>query len=111
MKWFDTKIINQMRQEIGSANENEVFFSGTLDKDHLIDVRVVARGNRNSVPAVVRPVSGKRIVVFHNHPSGDLTPSGADITVASHLSREGIGFAIINNDVTQCYVEIGRAHV
>ena len=109
MKWFDTKIINQMRQEIGSANENEVFFSGTLDKDHLIDVRVVARGNRNSVPAVVRPVSGKRIVVFHNHPSGDLTPSGADITVASHLSREGIGFAIINNDVTQCYVVVEPA--
>jgi ATP-dependent DNA helicase DinG len=110
-KWFSTEIAEIMRKEIGVANENEVFFSATLDQGSLIDVAVVARGNRSSVPAVVRPVQGKRLVVIHNHPSGDVTPSGADITVASRLSRDGIGFAIINNEVTTCYVVVEPAEL
>ncbi len=37
-------------------------------------------------------------MALHNHPGGDLEPSGADIDVASELGNRGVGFAIIDND-------------
>ena len=107
--WLDDDVARQMRKEIGAANGNEVFFCGILEGGLLREVRVLARGNRDRVPALVRPEPGKSLLVIHNHPSGDLTPSGADITVASRLAREGIGFAIVNNPVSECYVVVEPA--
>lgn len=42
--------------------------------------------------------------MVHNHPSGGLEPSEADIGVASHLYELGIGSAITNNAATDLYV-------
>jgi ATP-dependent DNA helicase DinG len=105
-KWFSPKISEEMRREIAVASGNEVFFCAYLEEGRLARVKVLAKGNRESVPAVVRPEPGKTMLVLHNHPSGDLTPSGADITVASRLAREGIGFAIVDNQVSDCYVVV-----
>lgn len=108
-KWFSQEISQEMRREIAAAGNNEVFFCAELAQGEFVSLRVMAKGNKESVPAVVQPEQGKRMVVLHNHPSGDLTPSGADITVASRLAREGIGFAIINNQVTECYIVVDPA--
>jgi ATP-dependent DNA helicase DinG len=103
-KWFSPAAVRLLRQEIEAANNNEVLFTAILEKDMLKDIEVLARGNSTMVPAAVHPQPGKCLLVIHNHPSGDLTPSGADISVASRLSREGIGFAIIDNKVSESYV-------
>lgn len=103
-KWFSPAAARLMRQEIAEANNNEVFFCATLREDVLTDIQVMARGNQSSVPAPVQAQPGKCLVVIHNHPSGDLTPSGADITAASRLAREGIGFAIVDNSVSEAYI-------
>lgn len=108
-EWFPEIIIEQLRREIASANNNEVFFCADMENGRISRISVMAKGNSNSVPAVVRPEMGKRLLVIHNHPSGDLTPSGADITAASRLARDGIGFAIVNNDVTDCYTVVAPA--
>jgi ATP-dependent DNA helicase DinG len=42
-------------------------------------------------------------VVIHNHPSGQLTPSHADVEIASLLGNQGVGFYIVDNDVSRCY--------
>ncbi|HTY20097.1 MAG TPA: helicase C-terminal domain-containing protein, partial [Geobacteraceae bacterium] len=42
-------------------------------------------------------------VVIHNHPSGLLTPSQADLDVASILGNQGVGFYIIDNLAENCY--------
>lgn len=102
--WFPEAIARQMQREISAAENNEVFFCGEFKQGSIVQVKVMARGNQTSVPAVVHPEQGKCLVVIHNHPSGDLTPSGADITAASRLAREGVGFAIVNNSVSQCYI-------
>ena len=81
-----------------------MLFSAILEGDALKDIKVLARGNSTMVPAAVHAQPGKCMLVIHNHPSGDVTPSGADITVASRLAREGIGFAIINNSVSEAYI-------
>jgi proteasome lid subunit RPN8/RPN11 len=40
-------------------------------------------------------------LVLHNHPSGDLTPSDADLAVAAELYAAGLGLAIVDNDATR----------
>lgn len=45
-------------------------------------------------------------MVLHNHPSGLLEPSGADLAVAVRLHDNGVGFGIINNDATSLYVVV-----
>lgn len=93
-----------LRAAIADAGGNEIFALGTLDGDACIDsVRVLARGNRHAAPALVR-VARPGEVVVHNHPSGALTPSDADIQVASLLGNEGVGSYIVDNRVSDVYV-------
>ena len=92
-----------MRHEISSAAGNEVFFIGRTNVDGIVyEAETIARGNKVAVPAIItRAASGD--VVIHNHPSGDLTPSSADMDIASVTGNQGIGFTIINNDCTRSY--------
>ncbi|HCX77805.1 MAG TPA: helicase, partial [Firmicutes bacterium] len=103
-KWFSPAAARLMRQEIAAANNNEVFFRATLRENVMTDIQVMSRGNQDSVPTVVQAKPGLCLMVIHNHPSGDLTPSGGDITAASRLAREGIGFAIVDNSVSEAYI-------
>jgi ATP-dependent DNA helicase DinG len=50
-------------------------------------------------------------MLLHNHPSGELEPSQADLSVAARLHDAGVGFGIVSNDATEVYVvvEIPRA--
>ena len=64
---------------------------------------VGARGNEVSVPALT-PYLETSDVVLHNHPSGNLTPSGADLGIASFLGNRGVGFYIVDNAVEDIYV-------
>ncbi len=93
-----------MRAEIAGAGGNEVLFVGLIEPGSLkvIAVKAAARGTREMVPALA-PHMTRGDVVIHNHPSGILMPSGADLGVANPLGQQGIGFWIVNNAVTDCY--------
>jgi ATP-dependent DNA helicase DinG len=101
--YFTDDALLLMRHEIGEASGNEVFFIGRTNLDGIVcEVEAIARGTKTAVPAILaRAACGD--VVVHNHPSGDLTPSGADMEIASVAGNQGIGFAIINNDCSRCY--------
>ncbi|MFO8065037.1 MAG: helicase C-terminal domain-containing protein, partial [Spirochaetia bacterium] len=43
-------------------------------------------------------------VIVHNHPGGRLSPSRADLDVASNLAAQGIGSFIVDNEVDELYV-------
>jgi ATP-dependent DNA helicase DinG len=45
-------------------------------------------------------------ILLHNHPSGVLEPSAADLNVAAHLHDAGVGFGILNNDASELYVVV-----
>ena len=62
----------------------------------MATITVGARGTSQSVPAL-RPYLEAGDVVIHNHPSGILEPSEADLQIASRLGGEGIGFYIVDN--------------
>lgn len=93
-----------MRRQIKDADGNEVFFTGTINESGvIISVTAAARGNSNSVPLNYSEAR-KCSVLIHNHPSGVLYPSQADLNVASDCSENAQGFYIVNNSVTEVYV-------
>ncbi len=97
------EVILGMRRAINDSEGQEVLFTGELNEEGLVAaVEVAARGNDSAAPALY-PFMLESEVVIHNHPSGVLKPSGADLGIASTLGNQGIGFYIVNNSVTKIY--------
>jgi ATP-dependent DNA helicase DinG len=92
--------------EIAAARGREVSFVARLDGGGtIVEARVVARGTVDAVLAL--PGTAQRgEMLLHNHPSGVLEPSGADLSVAARLHDDGVGFGIVNNDATDLYVVV-----
>ncbi|MGH7884523.1 MAG: helicase C-terminal domain-containing protein [Thermodesulfobacteriota bacterium] len=91
---------------IKESCDNEVFFVGTLNEKSLVnDIQIIARGNKFSVPAILDSAKNGQVVI-HNHPSGNLQPSDQDINAASIFGNKGVGFYIIDNEVSNIYVVV-----
>jgi ATP-dependent DNA helicase DinG len=77
-----------------------------VDRDSVITAaRVVARGTVDMVLALPG-VAQRGDMFLHNHPSGRLDPSMADLNVAARLHDGGVGFGIIDNQATELYVVV-----
>jgi len=81
-------------------------------RKRILGHNLVALGSLDTCPvvplSVFRPVivaAGSSVVLIHNHPSGDPTPSDADIKVTRDLIRAG---QLLKIDVVD-HVIIGRA--
>ena len=95
-----------LRAEIEAAQGREVSFVARPDgTGRIVEARVAARGTVDAVLALPG-IAERGDMLLHNHPSGVLEPSGADLAVAARLHDGGVGFAIVNNDVTHCYVVV-----
>ncbi|HEY7192703.1 MAG TPA: helicase C-terminal domain-containing protein [Gemmatimonadales bacterium] len=95
-----------LQEEIAAAHGREVSFVARADANGtLTDARVVARGTIDAVLALPG-VAQRGDMLIHNHPSGFLEPSGADLHVAARLHDEGVGFGIVDNDVATLYVVV-----
>lgn len=95
-----------IRDAIAEAGGNEVFFLGATGHDRkVVSASVVARGDDSAVPAIAMGASVGDVVI-HNHPSGLLTPSGADLGIAAMLGSRGVGFLIVNNSATEVYAVV-----
>ena len=115
-KYFTQSIITAMRRDIQEADGSEVSWLGTLNADgRVISIKTGARGNdgmvlvnsalaNREVEENAAASSGSSHVVIHNHPSGVLKPSEADLNVASSYMEMGIGSYIVNNSVSDLYV-------
>jgi ATP-dependent DNA helicase DinG len=77
-----------------------------VDRDgEITGAQVVARGTVDMVLALpARAARGQ--MLLHNHPSGILEPSAADLNVAASLHDAGVGFGILNNQATELYVVV-----
>ncbi|MDE2979997.1 MAG: helicase [Gemmatimonadota bacterium] len=95
-----------IRDEVARAGGREVTFLAEVTRERVVaNPRCVARGNRSAVLAVARhaPEGG---VMIHNHPSGVLEPSDADLAVAARIHEDGLGTAIVTNDADRIYVVV-----
>ncbi|MDE3053464.1 MAG: helicase [Gemmatimonadota bacterium] len=108
---LSAKAAAALRAAIALAGGREVCFVCTEDADGVLQTaRVAARGDVTSVLALPGFAQRGEILV-HNHPSGALDPSDADLAVAARMHDDGIGFAIVDNEATRLYVvvEVPRA--
>jgi ATP-dependent DNA helicase DinG len=95
-----------IRAEIRRAGGREVtFLLEVAEGRSLRNPRAVARGNRSAVLAVSRDAP-RGSLILHNHPSGLLEPSDADLAVAAALYEEGLGCAIVDNEAGKLYVVV-----
>jgi ATP-dependent DNA helicase DinG len=95
-----------IRAAITLAGGREVcFVCGLDDQQRVATARVVARGDVASVLALPGFATRGEMLV-HNHPSGRLDPSDADLDVAARIYDNGVGFAIVDNQATTLYVVV-----
>ena len=96
----------RIRSEVERAGGREVCFLALVGADRtLIDPRPVARGNHEAVVAAARDAP-EGAVMIHNHPSGILEPSQADLAIAARVWEEGLGTALVDNDASRLYVVV-----
>jgi DNA repair protein RadC len=89
------------------ASPVEQFGLVTLDtKLHVVRVKIIAIGSLDG--AVVHPrevfreaaaASAAAVVLFHNHPSGDPTPSPEDLALTARLAQAGeiMGIPVVDH--------------
>jgi len=98
-----------IRNQIERAGGREVCFLARVDRvdeDRIVEEpRAVSRGNYDAVLAAARDAE-QGGVMLHNHPSGLLEPSRADMAVASRLYDVGLGTVIIDNEAHHLYVVV-----
>ncbi len=96
--WMTPEVSVQIATEISEARDVEVFFIGRRGMDGLIhEIESHAYGSTGAVPVLLNMVQPGEIII-HNHPSGDLTPSEADIEVSAAVGNVGAGSIIVSND-------------
>ncbi len=97
---FNTEAAQTLRRAIEIADGVEVFAIGDVERGIVTGVVITCRGTEDRVLALVdRPRSGQ--VVVHNHPTGDLRPSRADLQLAARYGEDGVGFVIVDSRVTR----------
>ena len=88
-------------------SDREIFLSVLLTiKNHLIGVETVSIGSINASIMTPRDVfkgailaNAVSIILCHNHPSGELTPSIEDIEITKHLIEAGelLGIKVLDH--------------
>ena len=102
--WLAEPAVASLRAAIQEAGGREVFCVGNRGTGGVVhEVTVAARGNRHAVPVLAPYVDGADLLI-HNHPSGELEPSAADLAVAAYVGEQGKGFCIVDNEVSRIYV-------
>ena len=93
-----------IRVEIEKAGGREVCFLARVNgAREIVEPKAVARGNKAAVLAVAGGAEEGGVMI-HNHPSGELEPSDADLGVAARVYEDGLGSAITNNQAQGLYV-------
>jgi ATP-dependent DNA helicase DinG len=92
--------------EVRAAGGREVCFVASIDEQGMVaSARTVARGTPDEVLALPG-IADRGEMVLHNHPSGELEPSTADLVMAARLHDAGVGFGILNNAATELYIVV-----
>ena len=103
---FSAEVRAEIKKQIRLAAGNEVFFVGKIDQNGVvIEAEACSRGTSDTVPVNISK-SFEAAVLIHNHPSGLLYPSEADLAVAARCSERAQGFYIVNNEANDVYVVV-----
>lgn len=108
--YLTPKAAQYLADQIRDADGSEVF--AVLRRDDPAkpydEAEVLCRGTLTEVPALMTRVQPGDMTL-HNHPSGVLQPSQADMNIAGLFGENGAGAMIVDNLVTRCYVIVEPA--
>ena len=103
----NSELIYEYFKDLYYHEKQENFYAIYLDtKNKLISYRLLFKGTLDSSSVHPREIfkyafleSAHSIIVMHNHPSGDATPSNQDIEITKHLIDTGkiIGIPVIDH--------------
>jgi len=89
-------IVRLVGPEMGALDQEELRVILVDTRNRLIRTSTIYRGSVNQAQVRVGEVfreavrvNASAIAVVHNHPSGDCTPSAADISLTAELERAG----------------------
>ncbi len=103
---LDAQAAEHIRREIERAGGREVCFLALVGPDRVVvDPRPVARGNHEAVVAAAHDAPEGALMI-HNHPSGLLEPSYADLAVAARVWEQGLGTALTDDCASRLYVVV-----
>ena len=106
--YFTAEAIRLARYFISQNDGNEIVMVGRVGPDGKVcDLRRAAMGDAGSVPAVIATAQPGEILI-HNHPSGNVNPSGADIEVAARAAERSVASYIVDNDVVNIFPVVER---
>lgn len=107
IKLNNAKVIYDYFKDIYNGEKQECFYAIYLDsKSKLISYKLLFKGTLNKSFVHPREVfkyafleSANTIIVIHNHPSGDVTPSNEDIELTSILMNASqiVGIPIVDH--------------
>lgn len=105
-RFLRSEVVDAIRREIADVVGAEVYFIGHLDADRRVEsVEAYAFGNHSAVPALMQYARPGEVII-HNHPSGNLEPSQADIQISSEFGNQGIGSFIVDNSCERLRVVV-----
>ena len=107
------KMISYCHTKIAEKNKEEFYVLFLDKKNHIIADEMMGSGTVDHAPVYPREVikralelSPSALILVHNHPSGDPTPSKADIDMTNKLYALAGQFNIVIHD----HIIIGRVN-
>lgn len=100
------EVANMLYGEMGTSNQEVLKLIILNTKNEVIKIKDVFKGSLNSSLVHPREIfneairsSAASIIICHNHPSGDPTPSSEDIKVTTRINKSGdiIGIKLIDH--------------
>ncbi|MDO4881641.1 MAG: JAB domain-containing protein [Capnocytophaga sp.] len=98
--------IKTIAKEVGSFDREVLFSLNLTTKNEVINASMIHMGSINSSVAHPREIfkasilsNAAKVILFHNHPSGDLTPSQADIDFTKRIIATGdvLGIEVLDH--------------
>lgn len=98
--------MKRIAMEVGSFDREVLLALNLNTKNRVINANIITMGTINSTMFAPRDIfksailsNATRIVLFHNHPSGDLTPSLADMEATQRIVKAGelLGIEVVDH--------------
>lgn len=98
--------MKRIAMEVGSFDREVLLALNLNTKNRVINANIITMGTINSTMFAPRDIfksailaNATRIVLFHNHPSGDLTPSLADMEATQRIVKTGelLGIEVVDH--------------
>jgi len=107
-----SRLVHWLKKELGSAQQEHFMVVFLNTKNHIIGHKILYTGGLDR--SIVHPrevykealkVSAARIIVVHNHPSGDVSPSENDHLVTKVLQEAGetMGIPLLDHLIVSHY--------